>query len=442
MFINWAQVQNEERWLCYLSFLCAGAHVTEELLEFAVGQMLRAQGLTIGLAESSTGGLVGHCITQVSGSSDYFVGSIVPYALDIQQRLVGVAPTTIEEHGVVSEPVAREMARGARRQLRADIGISVTGIASPHSGRSTKPIGLTYIGLAAEDVEACERHVFEGDRTENKQASAAAALGLLWRYLDRRAELLDLQHIVDSVDPESSPQLITVQRARAGILQPEQRNTQPRPEQSRRDAVRSKLGVLSSAFNPLTEAHIKMADLAMEDYELSEVMLELSKVNVDKQVYGASLAERLWMLKHVAAGRPALSVGLCSHARFIDKAEAIREVYPRDTDIYFIVGYDTLVRVFDPKYYTDLDAELRELFAESQFIAANRGEHDMADVVAFLEQPVCRPYIDRIKLIELDAHHARLSSTLVREHLEAEESIDGLVPEGIVPLISLTTLAG
>ncbi len=416
--------------------------MTEEQLESAVGQMLRAQGLTVGLAESSTGGLVGHRITQVSGSSDYFVGSIVPYARDIQQRLVGVAPETIEEHGVVSAPVAREMARGARRQLRADIGVSVTGIASPHSGRSTKPIGLTYIGLATEDVEACERHVFEGDRTENKRASAAAALDLLRRYLDRRAELPDLQHTVDSVDPEGSPQLIMVQRARAGILQPEQCNTQPRPGRSRRGTVGRKLGVLSSAFNPLTEAHIKMAELAMQDCQLGEVMLELSKVNVDKQVYGASLAERLWMLKHVAAGRPVFSVGLCSHARFIDKSKSKREGYPRDTDIYFIVGYDTLVRVFDPKYYADLDAELRELFAESQFIVANRGEHEVADVVAFLKQPVCRPYIDRIRLIELDAHHARLSSTLVREHLEAEESIDGLVPEEIVPLIPLTALAG
>ncbi len=401
--------------------------MTEKPLELIVGEMLRAAGLTVGLAESSTGGLVGHRITQIPGSSDYFVGSVVPYALDIQERLLGVAHTTIEAHGVVSEPVTREMARGARRQLRADIGISVSGIASPHSGRSTKPIGLTYVGLSAEDLEACERHIFQGDRAENKWQSAEAALELLRRYLDRRRELPELQRIVDNVDPEAAPQLVQIQAAEAGITGA---------------SVGQRLGVLSSAFNPLTEAHAKMAELALREYQLGEVMLELSKMNVDKRVYGASLAERLWMLKHFVASRPALSVGLCSHARFIDKAKAIREVYPEGTDIYFIVGYDTLVRVFDPKYYDDLDAELQELFEEAQFIAANRGQQTLDDVEAFLERPVCRPYADKVHLIELDSFHATLSSTLGRERLAEGESVADLVPDEILPLLRLTALAG
>ncbi len=389
--------------------------------------MLRAQGLTLGLTESSTGGLLGHRLTEVPGSSDYFVGSIVPYARQIQERLVGVAHATLERYGVVSEPTAREMARGARRQFQADIGLSVTGIAGPSTGRrSKKPVGLTYIGLSAEDIEVCEQHVFEGSRSGNKWQSAEAALGLLKCYLQRRTELPELQRIVDQVDPESAPQLAIVRSAKAGGSQ---------------FAIHNRLGVLSSAFNPLTAAHVRMAELAMQEYQLAQVMFELSRVNVDKAVYGASLAERLWMLKRFAQGRPRFSVAMCSHARFIDKAKAIRAVYPKDIKLYFIVGYDTLVRVFDPKYYSDLAAELRELFDRSQFIAANRGQHSLADVEMFLEQPACRPFTNKIHLIELDSFHAGLSSTQVRERVRQGRSIAGLVPDEIAGLIPLTALA-
>jgi PncC family amidohydrolase len=122
----------------------------------------------------------------VPGSSDYFLGSIVAYSRDIQERLIGVSSATLERHGVVSEQTAREMARGARRGLGADVALAVTGIASPHKGRSKKPIGLTYIALSAEDADVCERHLFGGDRSENKRLSAEALLDLLKRYLTGR----------------------------------------------------------------------------------------------------------------------------------------------------------------------------------------------------------------------------------------------------------------
>lgn len=407
--------------------------MAEKPLEVVVGEMLCVQGLTLGLVESSTGGLAGHRITEVPGSSNYFVGSVVPYARQVQERLVGVAHETIEQYGVVSEPVAREMARGARRQLQADIGLSITGIAGPDGRRSKKPTGLTYIALSAEDIETCERHVFQGNRSENKWQSTEAALSLLRRYLQRRAELPELQQIIDPLAPEGRPQLAVIQPAEAGIIQFEIRT--PKSE------IRNSLGVLSSAFNPLTQAHVRMAELAMQEYQLAEVMFELSKVNVDKRVFGASLAERLWMLKHFVAGRPRLSVAMCSHARFIDKAKAIRTVYPEGTGIYFIVGYDTLVRVFDLKYYDDLEVELRELFDQSQFIVANRGQYSLADVRSFLREPACRPFADKIHLIELDAFHAGLSSTQIRQRLAAGESIAGLAPDEIIPLIPLTALA-
>ena len=405
--------------------------MAERPLEAVVGEMLREQGLTLALAESSTGGLVGHRVTEIAGSSAYFRGSIVPYARDLQESLLGVSPATLETFGVVSAPVAREMAAGARRQIQADIGLSVTGIAGPSTGRrSRKPVGLTYIGLAVEAFETFERHLFAGDRSGNKRHSAEAALDLLRRYLERNRELPELEQIVAAVDPTGPPQIAVVHPAQGGILE--------QPAAPTRQGRR--LGVFSSSFNPMTAAHARIAELALEAYQLDEVMFELSKVNADKILFGASLAERLWMLKRFVNGRPRYSVVLCSHARFVDKAQAIRATYPQETQIYFIVGYDTLVRVFHPKYYTDMEAELAALFAASEFIAVNRGENGVEAVKAFLEQPVCRPYTDKIHLLALDPQHARLSSTQVRERLKQEMPVTGMVPAEIEPLLALTAL--
>jgi PncC family amidohydrolase len=153
-------------------------------LEIVVGDLLRSRGLTLALAESCTGGLLGDRITDVSGSSDYFQGAIVAYASDVKQELLGVREETLVRHGAVSEETAREMARGARRVIQADLGVSITGIAGPTGGTPEKPVGLAYIGLAAPDDEWVERHVWEGDRRQNKAQSAEAALDLLRRYLE------------------------------------------------------------------------------------------------------------------------------------------------------------------------------------------------------------------------------------------------------------------
>jgi nicotinamide-nucleotide amidase len=153
-------------------------------LEVVVGDLLRSRRLTLALSESCTGGLLGHRITNVSGSSDYFQGAIVAYASEVKTELLGVREETLTEHGAVSEETAREMARGARRMIEADLGVSITGIAGPTGGTPEKPVGLVYIGLAAPDSEWVERHVWEGDRRQNKAQSAEAALDLLRRYLE------------------------------------------------------------------------------------------------------------------------------------------------------------------------------------------------------------------------------------------------------------------
>jgi PncC family amidohydrolase len=153
-------------------------------LEEVVGKLLRERGLTLAMAESCTGGLIGHRITDVPGSSEYYLGSITAYAYEAKEVLLGVRHSTLYDLGAVSPETALEMARGVRRVLHADVGMGVTGIAGPGGGTPDKPVGLVYIALAAPDGGWVEEHVWEGDRRANKALSAEAALDLLHRYLE------------------------------------------------------------------------------------------------------------------------------------------------------------------------------------------------------------------------------------------------------------------
>jgi len=157
-------------------------------LEEKIGQLLADKKLTLAVAESCTGGLVCHRITNVPGSSRYFEGGVVAYSYSAKERLLHVRHHTLYEYGAVSEETAREMAEGARRVLGTDIGLSVTGIAGPSGGLPDKPVGLTYIALSARDASRCERYVWPHDRDGNKAASVDAALQLLLEHLEGLGE--------------------------------------------------------------------------------------------------------------------------------------------------------------------------------------------------------------------------------------------------------------
>lgn len=151
-----------------------------------IGERLRQLGLSVATAESCTGGLVSSLLTDVAGSSDYFVGGAVTYANLAKERVLGVDAAALAAHGAVSPEVAAQMARQVRRLFNADVGLAVTGIAGPGGGTPDKPVGLTYIHLSAVDAEWGERHLWQGDRLANKQQSAAAVLALLLRYVERQ----------------------------------------------------------------------------------------------------------------------------------------------------------------------------------------------------------------------------------------------------------------
>jgi PncC family amidohydrolase len=157
---------------------------TERPLEAQVGERLTARGLTIALAESSTGGLIAKRLTDISGSSAYVIGGVVAYANAVKQRLLGVSEQILIDHGAVSEPVARQMAEGARHLFGTDLAISVTGIAGPTGATATKPVGLHYVGLSAADGTWVRRYVWDGDRAHNRASTADATFRLVLDYLD------------------------------------------------------------------------------------------------------------------------------------------------------------------------------------------------------------------------------------------------------------------
>ncbi|MDD5126629.1 MAG: CinA family protein [Dehalococcoidales bacterium] len=152
-------------------------------LEEEIGELLRRKSLTLGMVESATGGLISHLITNISGSSDYFKGGIVAYSNEIKTRVVGVKAATLKEHGAVSYEVAQEMAEGGKKVLGVDICVADTGIAGPGGATETKPLGLFYLGIAHGKGTSSEKHIFQGNRLQNKQTAARAALELLKNYL-------------------------------------------------------------------------------------------------------------------------------------------------------------------------------------------------------------------------------------------------------------------
>ena len=163
------------------AFGAAWYGVDDEALEVVVGRLLRARGWTVALAESCTGGLVGHRLTQVAGSSAYFERGVVVYSNEAKHALLGVPERVLREHGAVSAACAEWMARGARERAGTDIAVSVTGIAGPDGGTATKPVGTVFVGLADRQGAVVERHRFDRDRDGNKALSAVRALDLLRR---------------------------------------------------------------------------------------------------------------------------------------------------------------------------------------------------------------------------------------------------------------------
>jgi len=170
-----------------------GADAADELAALAglaqlAGESLRGRGLTLVTAESCTGGLIGHVLTEIAGSSDYYLGGLISYSDTLKRAELGVDERVLQHHGAVSAQTCVAMAEGARRRYGASVAVAVTGIAGPSGGTPAKPVGLTYVAVADEKGHEVQRHQWSGDRHANKVASAGAALALL---LDRLSGTAD-----------------------------------------------------------------------------------------------------------------------------------------------------------------------------------------------------------------------------------------------------------
>jgi nicotinamide-nucleotide amidase len=165
-----------------------GADAADDLARLAglaqrAGGALRARSLSLATAESCTGGLIGHALTEIPGSSDYYLGGLISYSDSLKRTELGVDEHVLEHHGAVSAQTCVAMAEGARRRYGASVALAVTGIAGPSGGSAAKPVGLTYVAVADESGHTVQRHQWSGDRHSNKIASASAALALLLEHL-------------------------------------------------------------------------------------------------------------------------------------------------------------------------------------------------------------------------------------------------------------------
>jgi nicotinic acid mononucleotide adenylyltransferase len=228
----------------------------------------------------------------------------------------------------------------------------------------------------------------------------------------------DLRRARSALRPGGPPTLAFVRRAPAGIR-----------------GEGGTLLCLSASFNPVTLAHLELIQAAAAVVTPDEVLLLLSLANVDKDMTGLPLERRVRLLLALAESRSAFSVALASHGRFLEKLAAIRAAYPDGIRPVFLLGFDTLLRLFDARYYADRNAALATLFAGSRCLAANRAPHSPGAVAEFLARPEVAPYADRIGIVKLPGDLAAVSATEVRRRLARGEPVADLVPPEILPLL-------
>lgn len=230
---------------------------------------------------------------------------------------------------------------------------------------------------------------------------------------------LRIADCLGGLSPIEPPRLAFLRRASAGI-----------------GVLPGTLLCLSASFNPMTVAH---AVLVREGSRLvlpQEVLLLLATANVDKQGEGLPLERRFDLLLRFAESRPQVSVAAVYHGRFVEKLDAIRAAYPDATRVVFLLGFDTVVRLFATKYYDDRDASLARLFAGSECIVANRGENTPDTVAAFLARPEVAPFAHRILVVRLPMDLAAVSATEVRDRLSRGDPVAELVPPEILPWLA------
>ena len=220
-----------------------------------------------------------------------------------------------------------------------------------------------------------------------------------------------LQEVVHSLAGEKSPHIRIVKEATEGI----------------RGKQRGMLGVLPASFNPPTAAHEALVREAKTAVPCDEILLVQDQQAMDKELYGAQLEDRLLMLLALFGADQRISVGIANRGLFLDKVEALKNRYQKDTQIYFIVGYDTITRVLHPAYYEDREESVRSLFSQARFLVANRGACGEQDLTELFGRQENQPFAARVSPLTIPVKLAEISSSGVRRRLAEGRSIKGLV---------------
>ena len=220
-----------------------------------------------------------------------------------------------------------------------------------------------------------------------------------------------LYAVVRSLTDEGPPLIKIVKQAQEGI----------------REKTEGLLGVLPASFNPPTSAHEALVTEAGKVVSFNEILLVLDQRAMDKELIDAPLEDRLLMLLVLFGDDPQISLGIANRGLFLEKVEALHQVYPQDTQIHFIVGYDTIMRVLDPIYYKERDKALHALFSQARFLVANRGDRDKADLTELFGREENRPFSPQIISLTLSPALALISSSEVRSRLAVGKSVQGFV---------------
>lgn len=189
------------------------------------------------------------------------------------------------------------------------------------------------------------------------------------------------------------------------------------------------IGILAGSFDPLTDAHVALARAALESGDVGAVYFALSRHTVNKEARQRPTdADRALAIRSWLRGRERHGLILFNRGLYVDQAIAARVAFPEAEAIWFIVGFDKALQIFDPRYYADRDEALRELFGAVGLLVAPRAGATVGELEELLDRPENRAFRDAVRALPFDAAYAEASSTVVREALRASESVEQLVP--------------
>ena len=243
------------------------------------------------------------------------------------------------------------------------------------------------------------------------------------RVNSRDKALNRLHRQVEDFKAIRHPSILLIRRAPQGISSP-----------------RGRLGIFPASFNPPTKAHLALIRAANRQHPLQEIVVLLDLAPMDKRITGASIEDRLMMMKILFQRDPSVSIGLSNRGRFVDKLAPLRKLYPVPVSFLFIVGFDTILRVMDKRYYRDRPRAIGRLFQECQFWVAHRREKREDSFEDFFGRKENRGYRNQVFFFVLPDEVSFLSSSLVRKTIRQGKSATGLVPPKILRFIQDTGL--